>query len=116
MTQERTDRRGVAAPGSTYAASRSRFGGLTSRLARRHSRWIVTFGLAASYVLVTVAVHLRLLDDLDVAVLHAARPGGVWGPVQIRSASVAGAFRPTHLAAPLVLVVTAFSVHRRSPR
>ena len=77
---------------------------------------MVPLGLTVFYALFTVAVHLRLLDGLDIAVRHAARPGEVWGPEQIRAARVVNALQPTHLALLLGLVVTALSLRRRSLR
>ena len=44
--------------------------------------------VAACYALFTLAVHLRMLDFLDIAVRSAARAGDVWGPLQIRAARV----------------------------
>lgn len=83
---------------------------------RRYTRWILPFGLTACYGLFAVAVHLRLLDHLDVAVAKAVSPDDVWGLVQIRAARVVGALRPTHLVLPLLLVVSALSLARRSLR
>jgi membrane-associated phospholipid phosphatase len=83
---------------------------------RGHIPWIVPCALAATYLLFLVAVHLRLLDHLDVTVNHAAGPGGIWGPRQIRAARVVRALQPTHLAWPLLLVVATFSLLRRSLR
>jgi len=83
---------------------------------RQYTRWILTSGIAASYVLFAVAVHLRLLDDLDIAVRHAAAPDDVWGPTQVRAARVVTALRPTHLALPLLIIVAGLSVLRRSLR
>jgi membrane-associated phospholipid phosphatase len=77
---------------------------------------MVPLGLTASYVVFTVAVHLRLLDHLDVALRHVARPGDVWGPAQIRAARLVNALQPSHLALLLGLVVTALSLRRRSLR
>jgi membrane-associated phospholipid phosphatase len=61
-------------------------------------------------------VHLRLLDDLDIAVRHAAVPGDVWGPTQVRAVRVVTALQPAHLALPLLMVVAALGVLRRSAR
>jgi hypothetical protein len=83
---------------------------------RTRGKWVVPCGVAASYALFTVAVHLRLLDGLDVAVRHASRPDNVWGPVQIRAARVVKALRPTHLVLPALLVAFGLSVFRRSLR
>jgi hypothetical protein len=83
---------------------------------RRYTQWIIPVGLTAFYGLFAVAVHLRLLDDLDIAARHAAHAGEVWGPAQIRAARVVDALQPTRLALPLLLVVAAMSVHRRSLR
>ena len=45
----------------------------------RHTKRLVPFGAAACYALFASAVHLRLLDALDLAVREAARPDDVWG-------------------------------------
>jgi hypothetical protein len=83
---------------------------------RRRGRWLVSLGAFIGYALFAVAVHLRLLDGLDVAVRHAAIPGGVWGPTQIRAGRVVDALAPTHLAVPLLAVVLGLSLFRRSLR
>ena len=106
MTQERTDDQGLQAAVPTNVAGSS--GGYT--------RWIFPLGLTACYGLFAVAVHLRLLDNLDVAVRHLAHAGEVWGPAQIRASRVVNALEPTRLAVPLLLVVAAMSVLRRSLR
>jgi undecaprenyl-diphosphatase len=72
--------------------------------------------IAAVYVVFAVAVHLRLLDDFDVAVRHAVSPHDVWGPTQDRAARVVAALRPSHLAVPLFIVVAGLSLLRRSLR
>ncbi len=46
---------------------------------------IIPVGIAASYALLTLAVHRRLLDDLDLAIRDVYRPENVWGPLQIRA-------------------------------
>jgi undecaprenyl-diphosphatase len=103
-------------PARTNVAGGSRDDGPSSRRGRTYTRWLVPLGLTLAYALFTVAVHLRLLDSLDVAVRHAARPGEVWGPEQIRAARLVNALQPTHLALLLGLVVTALSLQRRSLR
>lgn len=107
---------GGAAPAPTDLAGGSGGDGLPLPPRRAYIRWIVPLGLTAAYVLFAVAVHLRLLDSLDVAVANAVSPGDVWGQQQIRAARVVGALRPTHLALPLLLVVAAMSLVRRSLR
>ena len=49
------------------------------------TRWIIPVGIAACYALLTLAVHRRLLDDLDLAIRDVYRPENVWGPLQIRA-------------------------------
>lgn len=83
---------------------------------RPRRTWAVPLAALAGYGLFAVAVHLRLLDDLDIAAMHAARPGGVWGPTQERASRVVDAFEPIHVAVPLSLVVAAACVGRRSLR
>ena len=113
---EGDDPQSGAAPASTDPIVSSTGEVLPVAPRRGRNPWIVPCGLAATYVLFLVAVHLRLLDNLDVSVNHAASPGGVWGPKQIRAARVVRALQPTHLAVPLLLVVAAFSLLRRSLR
>ena len=116
LTQEGIDLRSGAAPTPTEDARRSGDAGLPWAPGRRYGKWIVPAGITASYVLFTVAVHLRLLDKLDVTVRDAARPGEVWGPVQVRAARVVGALQPAHLAFTLLLVVAVLGLRRRSLR
>ncbi len=80
------------------------------------TRWIIPVGVAACYALFALAVHLRMLDAVDLAVRDAYRPGDVWGPLQIRADRVVKWLQPAHLALPLLLVVAALSLHRRSLR
>jgi hypothetical protein len=87
-----------------------------SRAVRGQTGWIIPLGVAISYLLFAVAVHLRLLDGLDVAVSRAARPGDIWGPVQARASRGVFALRPSHLGWLLLLVVAATSLVRRSLR
>jgi membrane-associated phospholipid phosphatase len=83
---------------------------------RRRIRWVIPIGVAVCYALLTLAVHLRMLDTLDIAVRRATHTGEVWGPVQIRAAHVVDALQPAHLAVPLLLVVAIVSLLRRSLR
>ena len=77
---------------------------------------IVAVAAAGAYVLLAVATHLRVLDPVDVAVRHAARPGGWWGPEQIEASRVVSAMTPQRFALLLLLVVTTLAVVRRSLR
>jgi membrane-associated phospholipid phosphatase len=81
-----------------------------------HTKWVVPSSVLVCYVLFAVAVHLRLLDGLDLAVREAARTREEWGPQQMRAARIAGALRPAHVVLPLGLVVAVLSVLRRSLR
>lgn len=83
---------------------------------RRRRRWILPLGAAACYLLFCIAVHLRFVDALDLAVRRAARPGDVWGPIQIHAAKVVQALQPPRLAAGLLLIVGGLSLIRRSKR
>jgi membrane-associated phospholipid phosphatase len=83
---------------------------------RGYTRWMVPSAIAVAYGLFAVAVHLRMLDDLDIAVRHLAAPDGVWGSSEDRAARVVTALQPTHLAVPLLLVVVGSSLLRRSLR
>lgn len=104
---ERTERRPAAGRPVEGVAEASR---------RRRGRWIVPVGVTAIYALFSVAVHLRMLDHLDLAVRDASRPGGVWGPLQIRSDRLVKELQPTHVGLPLLLIVAALSIVRRSLR
>jgi membrane-associated phospholipid phosphatase len=88
--------------------------GLTGR--RRHRPWILPLGIIALFVLFTIAVHLRWLDGLDIAVYDAVRPGDVWGPAQTRAGRVVIALQPGHLTPPLLVVVAALCLRRGSLR
>jgi undecaprenyl-diphosphatase len=83
---------------------------------RGRTKWIIPLVVGACYALFTLAVHLRMLDFLDVAVRSAAHAGQVWGPVQIRAARIVHGLQPVHLVVPLVLVVVVLSLVRRSLR
>ena len=61
-------------------------------------------------------MHLRLLDALDLAIRDVYRPDNVWGPLQIRADRFVKWLQPEHLAVPLLLLVAALSVVRRSLR
>jgi hypothetical protein len=102
---------GGAAPASATAGDVS-----VGAVRRRRTKWIIPAVAAACYVLFTVAVHLRMLDPLDIAVRHASRNGEVWGPVQIRAARIVHWLQPTHVAAPLLAVAAGLSLIRRSLR
>lgn len=80
------------------------------------TKWVLPLGAAACYVLLALAVHLRLSDALDVAVRNASRPDEMWGPAQIRAARVVDLLRPAHLAWVLVAVVGVLSLLRHSLR
>jgi membrane-associated phospholipid phosphatase len=82
----------------------------------RRTKWIIPLAVAACYALFALAVHLRMLDALDLAVRRVTRAGEVWGPVQIRAARVVRELQPTHLVLPLLAVVAALSLLRRSLR
>jgi membrane-associated phospholipid phosphatase len=83
---------------------------------RSRRRWLVPSVLFVAYALFAAAVHLRLLDGLDLAVRHSAHDGAVWGPTQVRAAGVVDALDPTHVALWLLLFVAATSALRRSLR
>jgi membrane-associated phospholipid phosphatase len=80
------------------------------------TKWIIPVGIAAGYALLTLAVHLRLLDALDLAIRDVYRPDNVWGPLQIRADRFIKWLQPEHLAVPLLLLVAALSLLRRSLR
>lgn len=107
-------RRGSGSP--TAADCRSADDGIVALNGRGGTEWIVPLGLAACYLVLAAVVHLRALDFFDLAVDRAARPGGVWGPLQIRATRVADALQPVHVAAALLIVVVALCVPRRSLR
>ena len=121
MSEHITDLRSTrarAAPASTTASGGPVFGGdgIVGVNRRRRTKWIVPLVITSCYVLFTLAVHLRMLDSLDIAVRSATHAGEVWGPVQIRAARVVHWLQPAHVALPLVLFVAVLSVVRRSLR
>jgi membrane-associated phospholipid phosphatase len=83
---------------------------------RRRTRWIIPIGVTACYALLTLAVHLRMLDTLDIAVRGLYGPVEVWGPLETRADLVVKGLQPTHLALSLLLIVAALSLLRRSLR
>jgi membrane-associated phospholipid phosphatase len=99
-----------------YTAQERTAAGIVSMSRRGRTKWIIPVAVAACYVLFTLAVHLRMLDFLDLAVRSAAHAGHVWGPVQIRAARIVHGLQPPHLVVPLVLVVVVLSLVRRSLR
>lgn len=113
-THARTTRQPSSRPvGSSTASAAAR----PARENRRRSvKWLIPLGVTACYVLFAVAVHLRLLDSFDLALRNAARPGGVWGPPQIRATRVAEALQPVHVAWALLLVAVVLCVLRSSLR
>jgi undecaprenyl-diphosphatase len=80
------------------------------------AKWVVALGLALGYLLFTAAVHLRLLNFLDLAVRRASRPDDVWGRVQIDASGLAQDLQPIHLAVPLLALAAVLGVARRSYR
>jgi membrane-associated phospholipid phosphatase len=99
-----------------YTAQERTVAGIVGTNRRGRTKWIIPVVVAACYALFTLAVHLRLLDFLDLAVRSAAHAGQVWGPVQIRAARIVHGLQPAHLVVPLVLVVVVLSLVRRSLR
>ena len=99
-----------------YTAQERTAAGIVRTNGRGRTKWIIPVAVAACYVLFTLAVHLRMLDFLDLAVRSAAHAGHVWGPVQIRAARIVHGLQPPHLVVPLVLVVVVLSLVRRSLR
>jgi membrane-associated phospholipid phosphatase len=99
-----------------YTAQEQTAAGIVGTNRRGRTKWIIPVVVAACYALFTLAVHLRLLDFLDLAVRSAAHAGQVWGPVQIRAARIVHGLQPAHLVVPLVLVVVVLSLARRSLR
>jgi len=99
-----------------YMAQERTAAGIVRTNGRGRTKWIIPVAVAACYVLFTLAVHLRMLDFLDLAVRSAAHAGHVWGPVQIRAARIVHGLQPPHLVVPLVLVVVVLSLVRRSLR
>ena len=99
-----------------YTAQERTAAGIVGTSGRGRTKWIVPVVVAACYAIFTLAVHLRMLDFLDLAVRSAAHAGQVWGPVQIRAARIVHGLQPPHLVVPLVLVVVVLSLVRRSLR
>ncbi len=120
---ERTDHRAsfdqggaVSAPSVAGRRPRPAGDGAVGVTKRTRSRWILPVGVTACYALLTLAVHLRMLDSLDIAVRSLTHAGEVWGPVQIRAARVVHGLQPSHVALPLLLVVALASLLRCSLR
>ena len=90
--------------------------GIVSANRRGRTKWIIPVVVAACYTLFTLAVHLRMLDFLDIAGRSTAHTGDVWGPAQIRAARIVHGLQPAHLVVPLVLLVALLSLVRRSLR
>jgi len=120
---ERTDHRasfdrGGAVSGLSVARRRTRPAGdgVVGVTKRARTRWIIPVGVIACYALFALAVHLRMLDAVDIAVRGVYGPVEVWGPLETRADLVVKGLQPTHLALPLLLVVAVLSVLRRSLR
>jgi membrane-associated phospholipid phosphatase len=79
-------------------------------------KWIIPLCLTACYLAFALAVQLRMLDSLDMAVRRVTRTGEVWGADQIRAARVVHWLQPDHLAVPLLLLVAVLSLMRCSLR
>jgi membrane-associated phospholipid phosphatase len=99
-----------------YTAQERTAAGIVGANGRGRTKWIVPVVVAACYAIFTLAVHLRMLDFLDLAVRSTARPDDVWGTLQIRAARVVQGLQPAHLVVPLLLVVAIVSLFRRSLR
>ena len=115
----REDRRSSFGQADAPHAAADAFSGLDDVVLvarRRRFEWIIPFGVTACYALFALAVHLRLLDALDLAVRRMTRAGEVWGPAQVRANNVAHALEPAHLALPLLIFTAVLSVARRSLR
>lgn len=82
----------------------------------RRAKWIVPASAACCYLLFTVAVHLRMLDTLDLAFRHAFHVGEVWGIGQTRAARVVNDLAPNRLALALVICTAILSLARRTAR
>jgi membrane-associated phospholipid phosphatase len=102
----------AAAAGSYHAAG----DGLVRVTRRQGTRWIIPVGLTACYALFALAVHLGMLDALDMAVRRASRPGDVWGLLQIRAVRVVNWLPPARFGLLLLVIVALLSLLRRSLR
>jgi membrane-associated phospholipid phosphatase len=71
---------------------------------------------ASGLVALGLSVALRLVDGPDRWVRGIARPGGIWGPVNIRSGYVVEGLRPLVVAALLAAVAVAVCMTRRTVR
>jgi membrane-associated phospholipid phosphatase len=105
MVQERTGRPTPFERGSEASAN-----------SRWRTKWIIPLGVSACYLAFALAVQMGILDSLDMAVRRATQTGVFWGPEQIRAARVVYWLQPAHLGLPLLLLVAALSLVRRSLR
>jgi membrane-associated phospholipid phosphatase len=120
---ERTDHRAsfdggraISAPSVAGRRSRPAGDGTTGMSRRRGARWIIAIGVATCYGLLALAVHLRMLDSLDIAVRGATHAGEVGGTMRLRANHLVRALSPDHLAVPLLLIGAVACLLRRSLR
>jgi membrane-associated phospholipid phosphatase len=83
---------------------------------RPRGPWALAGIAGAALVLLTVLVAAGATQDLDVAVRHAFRPDGVWGPAQVRANRFVDLVRPRNIASVLVLAAIVEARRRRSWR
>jgi len=119
---ERTDHRasfdeGRAVSTPAVASRRQRPAGDVAGVTKRtRSRWIIPVAAIACYALFALAVHLRMVDSLDITVRSATHAGEVGGLVRLRANQIVRALSPDHLAVPLLLIGAVVSLLRRSLR
>jgi hypothetical protein len=79
-------------------------------------RFWVAWASASAFIALAIAVDLGLLDTLDLSARAWARPGEVWGAVQMRADFVVEGLRPIVVAGLLAGFTGACCVKRRSLR
>jgi membrane-associated phospholipid phosphatase len=83
---------------------------------RRPQTWTIPISVSVCYLLFALAVHLRVLDSLDLAVRRAIHVGQFWGTIQVRASQVVYHLQPRDLAVALGGFTVVLCAFRRSPR
>lgn len=79
-------------------------------------RWWIAIGSVGAFTALAVTVHFGLLNTFDSIIRDWARPGDVWGPVQVRAVYVVDGLRPIVIGTLLAAFTAALCLLRRSWR
>jgi membrane-associated phospholipid phosphatase len=79
-------------------------------------RWWMAIGCVGAFTALAVTVHFGLLNTFDSIIREWARPGDVWGTVQVRAIYVVDGLRPIVIGPLLGAFTAALCLVRRSWR